>query len=173
MRTIFLASMIAATCVAQTLPEGSKVRVRLEQPISSATADEGQVVELSVADDVVVDGHVLVPTGTRVQGTVVQAQAKRRMGRAGKLDFSVDKIVMRDGNTIPLRYSVNKHSGESRAVSTGIITAGVALVAWPVAPLVLLRHGKDVTINQGMSFEVFTDHAFPPAEAARAAISIH
>src|SRR5262245_1811089 len=125
----------------QTLPEGSKLRVRMEETISSATADEGQMVALSVANDIMVDGVVVVPEGSRVTGTILRAEPKKRLGRAGKLDFSVDRIVLSNGHTIPLRYTLNKRSGESHTVSTGIITAGVAIVAWPAAPFILLRHG--------------------------------
>ena len=49
----------ATRCLAQasqlTLPEGTKIRVRLEQDLSSATAEEGQPVQLSVAEDVRVE----------------------------------------------------------------------------------------------------------------------
>ena len=42
-------------------------------------------------------------------------------------------------------------------MSTGVITAGVAVVFWPAAPFVLMRHGKDTTINKGVTFDVFVD----------------
>src|SRR5215510_11888005 len=74
----------AWSCVAQTvLPEGTKIRVRLDQNISSATAEEGQVVELSVLDAVKINDAVCIAEGARVTGTITQAQEKRRLGRAG------------------------------------------------------------------------------------------
>ena len=79
------------------------------------------------------------------------------MGRAGKLDFSIDRVKAADEQWIPLRYSVTKKSGESHVVRTGIITAGVAAVFWPAAPVMLLMKGKDITINKGVTFDVFTD----------------
>jgi len=140
-----------------TIPDGTKIRLRLDQTLTSATADEGQTVELSVTEAVKVDGQVVIPENARATGTVVLAQAKRRMGRAGKLDFSVDRVRAADGEWVPVRYTLNKKNGDSKAVSTGIITAGVAVVFWPAAPFVLLRHGKDITINKGVVFDVFTD----------------
>jgi hypothetical protein len=79
------------------------------------------------------------------------------MGRAGKLDFSIDRVKTVDNRWVPLRYTVNKKSGQSHAVSSGILTAGVAAVFWPAAPLMLLRKGQDITINRGVVFEVYTD----------------
>ena len=140
-----------------TIPDGTKLRVKLDQTISSATANEGQTVELSVTDAFKINDTVVIPEGARVTGTVVMAQEKRRMGRAGKLDFSVDRVRAADGEWIPVRYSPNKKIGESHATRNGIITAGVAVVFWPAAPFVLLAKGKDVTINKGVIFDVFTD----------------
>src|ERR1700730_10650621 len=62
-----------------------------------------------------------------------------------------------DGEFIPLRYTMQKKEGGSHAVSTGVMTAGAAVLFWPAAPFFLLRKGKDVTINQGIVLEVFTD----------------
>jgi hypothetical protein len=157
-KRIALALLSVWTCSAQiVLPEGTKVRVKLDQHISSATAVEGQIVELSVTDAVLVGENVVIPEGARVTGTISQAQEKRRLGRPGKLDFSIDRVKTQDGHWVPLRYTVTKKSGQSHAVSTGILTAGVAAVFWPAAPVFLLRKGSDITISRGTAFDVFTD----------------
>jgi hypothetical protein len=139
------------------VPDGTKIRVRLDQTISSATADQGQSVELSVTEAVKVGDIIVIPEGARVTGTITEAQEKRHMGRAGKLDFSIDRVRAADGEWIPLRYTVNKKSGGSHAVSTGVLTAGAAVLFWPAAPAFLLIKGKDVTLNKGMTFDTFTD----------------
>jgi hypothetical protein len=110
-----------------------------------------------VTENVKVGDTVVIPQGAPVLGTIVTAQEKRRMGRTGKLDFSIDKVRANDGEFIPLRYTMQKKEGGSSAVSTGVMTAGAAVLFWPAAPIFLLRKGKDVTINKGMVFEVFTD----------------
>ena len=79
------------------------------------------------------------------------------MGRTGKLDFSIDKVRVGDGEYVPLRYTMQKREGGSKGVSTGVMTAGVAVLFWPAAPFVLMRKGKDVTINKGIVLDVFTD----------------
>ena len=171
-KNVTLLLLSALGCSAQTvLPEGTKVRVRLDQNISSATAEEGQIVELSVTDAVKAGETVVIPEGAHVTGTITQAQGKRRMGRAGKLDFSIDRLKTADNQWVPLRYTVTKKSGQSHAVSTGIMAAGAAVVFWPAAPVFLLRKGADITINRGTTFEVFTDanHAVGPVASAPAA----
>jgi len=169
MKALFAFVVSATLAAAQTtIPDGTKLRVRLDQTISSSTAEEGQTVELSVTEPVKAGDQIVIPEGARVTGTVTDAQEKRRMGRAGKLDFSIDRVRAADGQWVPLRYTVNKKSGESHATRTGIITAGAAVVFWPAAPVFLLMKGKDVNLNKGMIFDTFTDQehvvtATPPA----------
>lgn len=162
-----------AQCLAQAsqeqLPEGTMVRVRLEQTLSSATAEEGQPVQLTVADNIRLGDTVVIRQGASVVGRVTLAQPKRRMGRTGKLDFSIERVVAADGTSIPLRYTSHKAEGGSHAALTGVLTAGAALAFWPAAPVFLLIKGKDTTINRGMEFEVFTDQAFVLARPAPSA----
>jgi hypothetical protein len=129
----------------------------LDQSISSETAEQGQTVELSATESVKVSDQIVIPEGARVTGTVTTAQEKRHMGRAGKLDFSIDRVRAADGEWIPLRYTINKKAGDSHAVRTGVLTASAAVLFWPAAPAFLLIKGKDVTLNKGMIFDTFTD----------------
>ena len=151
----FLSAALAAAQM--NVPDGTKIRVRLDQTISSSTAEQGQTVELSVTEAVKVGDQVAISEGARVTGTVTEAQERRHMGRAGKLDFSIERVRAADGEWIPLRYTINKKSGGSHAVSTGVLTASAAILFWPAAPAFLLIKGKDVTLNKGMIFDTFTD----------------
>ena len=150
------------------LPEGTRVRVRLEQTLSSATAEEGQPVNLTVTEDVRVADTVVIAQAATCVGTIVQATPKRRMGRSGKLDFSIERVVTVDGSSVPLRYSPTKKEGGSNTVKTGVLTGAAAVVFWPAAPVFLLMKGKDVTVNKGIVVEVFTDQRF--VLTARAAV---
>ena len=74
------AGMMAAQV---TVPDGTRLRVRLDQTISSASAEQGQSVELSLTEPVKVGDQIVIPEGARVTGTITEAQEKRHMGRAG------------------------------------------------------------------------------------------
>ena len=166
---VFAAAVVAAET---TIPDGTRIRVRLDQALSSGTADAGQTVELSVTEPVKVNGQTVIPEGSRVTGTVTEAHEKRHMGRAGKLDFSIDRVRAVDGEWVPLRYTLNKNSGGSHAVSTGVLTASAAVLFWPAAPAFLLIKGKDVTINKGVVFETFTDQDHVLANLSANAASV-
>lgn len=154
---ITFAGMASLSFAQLVIPSGTKVTCRLDQSISSSTAQEGQAVNLSVTEDIRINDVVVLKQGATVYGSITTAQEKRRMGRAGKLDFSIDKVRAADGEFIPLRYTPFKKAGEGKGVTTGVLTAGAAIVFWPAAPFFLLIKGKDVTIQKGITIDVFTD----------------
>ena len=112
---------------------------------------------MGVADDIKVNQTTVIKLNSVVNGTVTESVAKRRLGRTGRLDFSVDTINAMDGGKIPVRYTIMKKEGGSHVVRTGVVAALVAMTYPPAAPLVLLATGKDVTLYRGLIFQVFTD----------------
>jgi len=124
------------------------VTLRLGRSLSSADAQAGDRVDFEVAEEISVNRIVVVPKDSRASGTVITAHKKRRMGRAGKLDVSIDSVQLADGEKVTLR-AVKESQGRSH---TGIMAGGMvatSLIVWPAAPVFLLMHGKDVTIPKG------------------------
>ena len=158
MKPVIALAAFSSLAFAQVeIPDGTKIRLRLEQSISSATAEEGQTVSLAVADSVRVGNAIVIPQGASATGTVIQSQKKRRMGRTGKLDFSIDRVRAIDGQWVSVRYTSTKKDGGNRMLATGVTTGIMAAVFWPAAPFFLLMQGKDVNLPKGHAFEVFTD----------------
>ncbi|GAB4236240.1 MAG: hypothetical protein Kow00109_09710 [Acidobacteriota bacterium] len=61
------------------VPEGTRLVVRLAQSLSSKTAEPGQKFEAILDEDLVVDGQVVAPAGSKVVGTVVEAKASGKV----------------------------------------------------------------------------------------------
>src|SRR6476660_2868982 len=96
---LFLLMTFSSLCFAQvTIPEGTKIRVRLDSNLSSDTADMGQNLDFSVTQEVRVGDTVVIANGARATGTVTMVAQKRRMGRGGKLDFSIDRVMTVEGH---------------------------------------------------------------------------
>lgn len=137
-----------------TLVDGTAVKMRLGETLSSESAKVGQQVPLEVTEDVLVDGVVVIPKGSNAIATVTTAQAKRRMGRGGKLDVNVDSTHMVDGQKVQLRaVRGDKGGGHVGGMTVGIVAT--SLVFFPAAPLFLLMHGKDITIPEGTPVTAF------------------
>jgi len=88
MKTLVIALLSVAIASAQvTIPDGTRLRVRLDQTLSSESADQGQTVELSVTEPVKVGDQVVIAEGARVTGTVTMAQEKASHGTRGQTRF--------------------------------------------------------------------------------------
>jgi hypothetical protein len=136
------------------LEDGTPVHLVLSENLSSADAVTGQTVEFEVVDDVIVNGFVVIPHGATAWATVTDAEHKKRMGRAGKLDLNVDKVRLADGEKAMLRAVKDVKGGGHTGAMVGAMVA-TSLVVWPAAPLFLLMHGKDVTIPKGTNVSAF------------------
>ncbi|MFN0122564.1 MAG: hypothetical protein ACKV2V_18870, partial [Blastocatellia bacterium] len=138
------------------LEEGTQVRLKLMEAISSATAQNGQVVSFEVLDEIRINEQVVIAEGATAWGTIVDSEENKRMGRAGKLAIRMDYVKATDGSKVPLRANSEKR-GAGKGVSTGIAVAATAVLFWPVAPLFLLRKGKNAEIPRGFHLQAFVD----------------
>lgn len=151
------AQQLAANASAPfVLQDGTPVKLRLAQTVSSADAHVNDRVEFEVLEDVSVNSVVLIPKGSSAIGTVTEAVPKRRMARGGKLEIVLDSVRMVDGEKVALRAVKDAKGGSHTGAMTIGIVAG-ALVFLPAAPLFLLMHGKDITIPKGTDVPSFVN----------------
>jgi len=122
------------------LRNGTPIRMRLGKTISSATAHVGDVVELEVVEEVLVDGLTVIPQGATATGVVKEAEPKKRMGHAGKLGFSIDFVRLKDNEKAAVR---------SYQESAGSNSSGGAILP--------LAGGKEVVFTQGSEFTASVD----------------
>jgi hypothetical protein len=137
-----------------TLLDGTAVKLRLSENISSETSKTGDQVPFEVIDEVLVQGIVVIPKGAQALATVTDAQPKRRMGRGGKLDVNVDSVRLSDGEKAQLRAVKDGKGGGHVGAMTGAMVA-TAIVFFPAAPLFLFMHGKSVDIAKGTEVTAF------------------
>lgn len=138
------------------LHDGTPVRLRINRTISSADAAVGETVDFEVLDEVKIGDMLVVPRGATALATVTQAQAKRRMGRGGKLDVNIDYVRAADDEKLALRAVKDVQGGGHVGSMTGAIVA-TSLVFFPAAPLFLLVHGKDITIPKGTEITAYSN----------------
>ncbi|MGA7887567.1 MAG: PEGA domain-containing protein [Acidobacteriaceae bacterium] len=108
-----------------------------------------------VVEEVDVDGVPVITKGAAAIGTVTEAQEKRRMGRAGKLNINISYVRLRDNEKAMLRAVKDANGQGHVGAMTGAIVA-TSIVFFPAAPLFLFMHGKDITIPQGTEITAFT-----------------
>lgn len=145
------------------LPEGTQVRVRFEEPISSATAATGDTFSISTDEEIrLADGTVL-PVGYRGKGEVTAAEKNGMLGKAGQLSVRLTYVKI-GGLRVRVRATKGAE-GASGVTSTVVLTA-------LFGPLGLIKHGHNVVIQKGQTLTAYVDEdidlplpiAAPPKE---------
>ena len=131
------------------VPDGTALRLALAETLSSATNEVDNPVHFEVLEDVKIAGVTAIPKGSTAVGHVVEAEPRKRMGRAGKLNFTLDHVKAPDDSNLRLRASSTR-KGEDK---TGTVIVGTVLLS----PLFLIMRGKDITIPKGTEIPAYID----------------
>jgi hypothetical protein len=91
-----------------TLPDGTRLVLALSERLDSEVAQAGQPFALTVAEDVRVDGAVVVPKGAGARGTVLFTR-KVGSARSGALDLRIDHVDTPAG-PLRVRASLSRRS---------------------------------------------------------------
>jgi hypothetical protein len=136
------------------LSEDTPVKIKLTRTMSSKDAKADEKVDFEVLEDIKVKDVVVARQGAMAIATVTEAQPKRRMGRAGKLNINIDYLQLNDGEKIPLRAVKGGSGGSHTGAMTGAIVAS-SILFFPAAPFFLFMHGKDITIPKGTEITAY------------------
>ncbi len=130
-----------------TLDEGTVVQVVLDENLTSNVSQVGDLVNLSIAEDVIVDNKIVLKKGSPVTGRVTEASGAKWAGQKGKLDFTIDYAKSEFGKNINLAAN-NVAAGKSRM-------GGVIAAAAVNNPLLVLIKGKEITVPKGKIFTTY------------------
>jgi hypothetical protein len=126
------------------------VRLRLAQSLSSKHAVIGERVEMTVADDLVVDGWVVVPKGTRVLGTVTVGKKKEKAGNSHDLALEIDYIAMGERH-------VKLGGRESAKGRTSVDAAVMSMVFLGMSGYLMVRNARTAAIPEGALLVAWVD----------------
>ena len=76
------------------IPAGTEIPLATLAAISSKTAAKGDLFDLEVTQDVIRDGQVLVPKGTRGVGELTRVQASAGLGTSGGIEGQLLYIIL-------------------------------------------------------------------------------
>ncbi len=83
----------ALVSVGEKPPSGSVVHAFLVTPLSSAKNKKGDAIEAIISQPLVASSRLVLPEGTRLKGTVLQARPARHLNRNGQLRIIFRQIV--------------------------------------------------------------------------------
>ncbi|MGC9157606.1 MAG: hypothetical protein ACP5FH_01355 [Terracidiphilus sp.] len=79
------------------LPAGTRIRVSLDEELGSKISQTGDSFRATVADAVLVNGHTVIPSGSRAQGVVVDAKPLGRFKGEARLQLRLDRVQTKWG----------------------------------------------------------------------------
>ena len=157
------------------VPEGSTLRLRLETPLSSETAEPGQEFTATSSSALVIAGVEALPAGSRVFGHVSHAAGAGKVSGRGELTLEFDRIAAPGGAEMAIeaeplprkaRSTVKKDAGKvAGAAGVGAIVGGIigggkgAAIGGAVGGsagtgVVLATKGEEVVLPQGVSLDL-------------------
>jgi hypothetical protein len=103
------------------LPDGTTIRVRLLDRLSSSSSERGETFRSRVASDVMQDGRVLIPAGAEIDGRVAGVSAGH-FGGHGSMHLLPETVILANGKSYQLRAVITGTPGaRSKVGSEGAI----------------------------------------------------
>jgi len=99
---VVAALVLAIPLAAAEIPKGSHALLRMVNSVSTRTAREGDYVYLTTATPIVVDGKVIVPVGSYVQGMVSHTRQSGRVSGSAELGLRIETLTLPDGKVLKI-----------------------------------------------------------------------
>src|SRR5262245_10924546 len=114
----------------KTVPAGTASNVELLDTVSSASSSPGSTLTARVNEDVVVDGKVVIPSGSTVTGTVAEARGLKAIGGKARLHLEFNSVSLPSGETAIHAAYIREGKSETKkdAATIGGAAAGGALL---------------------------------------------
>jgi hypothetical protein len=109
------------------LPAASVMGLEVETAISSERARIEDRVDAKVTRDVMADGHVAIPAGSRVIGSVTLVDRGGKVKQPARLGVRFHTLVLADGREVSLRTEPIYREGESPASDSARKIGGAAV----------------------------------------------
>ncbi|MFZ2000636.1 MAG: hypothetical protein WAU73_14700 [Candidatus Sulfotelmatobacter sp.] len=130
------------------LREGTDVKLKFANDLSSKTAEDGDPVNLILDEDIKIGDVVVAKAGCKAVGEITNAKKAGMMGKAGELNMRLEHLAVGD-QRVRLRGSKGKEG-------KGKVGTAVALTVL-FGPIGLIKHGKNVEVKAGTPLTAYVD----------------
>ena len=120
MRLVLLVIIFPGLSMAAEIPPGAHALLRLVNSVSTRTAREGDYVYLRTAAPIVVNGQIVVPAESYVQGVVSHSQRSGRVKGRAELGIRIETLTFASGKVIqvaPHLASVDSEGSDQKVVT--------------------------------------------------------
>jgi hypothetical protein len=141
-------SQTAASSRSALLKEGTEVKLKLHDKLTSKTAVEGDLVNLTLDEDLKVGEVTVAKAGSVAVGTVSRADKAGILGRPGDLSLRLEFLKADDSN-VRLRGAKGKQGKgrEGTAVALTVL----------FGPIGLVKHGRNAELKEATPLVAYVD----------------
>jgi hypothetical protein len=147
---VFCSAGLRPTRASQTdeivLTEGTAINVVTAQEVSSKDAKPNDPVNFTVAEDLTINGQVIVRKGTTAVGSVINAEKGGYLGKSGKLGVQVESTQTADGQPLRLRAAKGKEGNDK---------TNTVVALSMISGFFLLKKGGDAKIEAATPVTVY------------------
>ena len=93
------------------VPAGTRLPIALRQPITTKGARVGDPIYAQTTFPVVIDGDMVIPAGTWVQGVVDNVKRAGRIKGTAELQFHLTKLIYANGYTLDIAAAIDQVPG--------------------------------------------------------------
>ena len=126
--------------------EGTPLNLITAKEIITREAKPDDAIDFSVAEDLVINGQVIVRKGTPAVGSVIIPAKGGYLGKSGKLAIHIDSTTTSDGKRLKLRAAKNRE-GDDKTTS--------AMLPTIIDPALLFQQGREPKIAPGRVVTVY------------------
>jgi hypothetical protein len=120
MRSTILVLVLSIAAAAAEIPQGTHLLLRMENSVSTRTAQEGDFVYLKTGSPIAANGQILVPVGSYVQGVVAQAKRSGKVSGRAELAIRLESLTLASGKVVKFSPHLNSvDPGETGQKVTG------------------------------------------------------
>jgi hypothetical protein len=97
-----------------TVPAGTRVLTSLASPLHTTSSGTGSGVYVEVQQPVIVGNRVVIPQGSKVQGTVVGDKRPGRIKGRAQFHFRFEQLILPDNRVLPIEGRLLSLPGSAR-----------------------------------------------------------
>lgn len=97
------------------VPAGTKIPIQLRQAVSTKNARAGDAIYAQTTFPVVVDGIIMIPSGTYVKGIVDASKRAGRIKGTAELQFHLTTLIYPNGYSVDLAAAIDQVPGSQDA----------------------------------------------------------
>jgi hypothetical protein len=114
MKRMAFAVFLCLSVSAAEIPKGTHLLLRMVNSVNTRTASDGDQVYFQTASPIAVDGRILVPAGSYVQGSVSLARRSGKISGRAELGIRIETLTLASGKVYKITPRMGSvDSGES------------------------------------------------------------